>query len=228
MANRFFSRASFDFLARLAANNNRDWFDRYKQEYEKTVRTPALNFIADMGDDLRAVSPHFLAEPRKVGGSLMRVYRDVRFGRDKRPFKTNVGIHFRHRLGRDVHAPGFYLHIEPGGCFVGAGIWHPDAPTLGSLRAAIAENGSAWLKVSRDRKFARTFELAGDSLANAPRGYAKDHPLLDDLKRKDFIAIAPLPDNRVASAGIQTDVVKLFQTAAPYMKFLCRALELQF
>jgi len=228
MANRFFSQASFDFLAKLAVNNNREWFDRHKQEYEEAVRSPALNFIADMGDALQAISPHFLAEPRKVGGSLMRVYRDVRFGRDKRPFKTNIGIHFRHRLGKDVHAPGFYLHVEPGKSFVGVGIWHPDAPALARLRSAIAENGSAWLKASREPKFTKTFELAGDTLTNPPRGYAKDHPLLEDLKRKDYIAITPLADRRVATPGIKTDVVKSFQTSAPFMQFLCKALELQF
>jgi uncharacterized protein (TIGR02453 family) len=228
MVNRFFSQASFDFLAKLAVNNNREWFDRHKQEYEEAVRAPALNFIAAMGDALQAISPHFLAEPRKVGGSLMRVYRDVRFGRDKRPFKTNIGIQFRHRLGKDVHAPGFYLHIEPEKSFVGVGIWHPDAPALASLRSAIAENGGAWLKVSRDRKFSKTFELAGEALTNPPRGYAKDHPLLEDLKRKDFIAVTPLADRRVASPGIKADVVQSFQTSAPFMKFLCRALELQF
>jgi uncharacterized protein (TIGR02453 family) len=228
VAERFFTPASFDFLARLAANNERDWFRQHQQEYEDAVRTPALNFIAAMGQALRAISPHFLAEPRKVGGSLMRVHRDLRFGRDPRPYKTNVGIHFRHRLGRDVHAPGFYLHIEPGDCFVGVGIWHPDAPTLARLRGAIAANGRAWLKASRERKFARTFDLAGDSLAHAPRGYAKDHPLLADLKRKDFIAVWPLAEHRVTSAGLHTAVVQAFQAGAPFMRFLCRALELQF
>ena len=158
----------------------------------------------------------------------MRVHRDVRFGRDKRPFKTNIGIQFRHQLGRDVHAPGFYLHVEPGECFVGAGVWHPDASTLARLRSAIAEHGRAWRTASRDRKFVKTFTLTGDALANAPRGYAKDHPLLDDLKRKDFIAIAPLAEQRVTSAGLTTDVAQSFRTAAPFMKFLCQALELQF
>lgn len=228
MANRYFSRASLDFLSSLAAHNNREWFDDHKQEYEDAVRSPALDFIAAMGDELRAISPHFVADPRKVGGSLMRVYRDVRFGRDKRPFKTNIGIQFRHKLGKDVHAPGFYLHIEPDGCFIGVGIWHPDAPALGRLRTAIAENGKTWLKASREPRFAKSFELAGDALVNAPRGYAKDHPLLDDLKRKDFIAVASLPDSRVVSTALKTDVVKSYRTAAPYMKFLCRALDLQF
>ena len=228
MANRFFSPASFDFLTRLNANNNRDWFDRHKQEYEDAVRNPALDFIAAMADDIEAISPHFLAVPRKVGGSLMRVYRDVRFGRDKRPFKTNIGIQFRHFQGKDVHAPGFYVHLEPKECFLGVGIWHPDAPALGRIRTAIAENSAAWIKVSRDKKFSKTYELAGDSLANAPRGYAKDHPLLADLKRKDFIAIAGFGSRLATSANFKPEVVKSFRSAVPYMQFLCKALELPF
>ena len=228
MANRFFSPASFDFLTRLNANNNRDWFDLHKQEYEDAVRNPALDFIAAMADDIEAISPHFLAVPRKVGGSLMRVYRDVRFGRDKRPFKTNIGIQFRHFQGKDVHAPGFYVHLEPKECFLGVGIWHPDAPALGRIRTAIAENSAAWVKVSRDRKFSKTYELAGDSLANAPRGYAKDHPLLADLKRKDFIAIAGFGGRLATSANFKPEVVKSFRSAVPYMQFLCKALELPF
>lgn len=228
MANRFFSPASFDFLTRLNANNNRDWFDLHKQEYEDAVRNPALDFIAAMADDIEDISPHFLAVPRKVGGSLMRVYRDVRFGRDKRPFKTNIGIQFRHFQGKDVHAPGFYVHLEPKECFLGVGIWHPDAPALGRIRTAITENSAAWVKVSRDKKFSKTYELAGDSLANAPRGYAKDHPLLKDLKRKDFIAIAGFGSRLTTSTNFKPQVVKSFRSAVPYMQFLCKALELPF
>ncbi len=228
MASRFFSQASFDFLTKLNANNNRDWFDRHKQEYEDAVRSPALDFIDAMAEDLKSLSPHFLAVPKKVGGSLMRVYRDVRFGKDKRPFKTNIGIQFRHVQGKDVHAPGFYVHLEPKECFLGVGIWHPDAPALGRIRTAIAENSAAWVKASRDKKFAKTYQFAGDSLANAPRGYAKDHPLLEDLKRKDFIAIMEFNSKLAGNARFLPEVVKSFRTAVPLMKFLCKALELPF
>ena len=228
MANRYFTQATFDFLFRLEKNNNRDWFNLHKQDYEDLVRTPALDFIADMGDALATISPHFLAIPKKVGGSLMRVYRDVRFGKDKRPFKTNVGIQFRHKLGKDVHAPGFYLHLEPKECFVGVGIWHPDASALANIRTAISENGEAWLKASQEKNFKRKFELVGDTLTNPPRGYTRDHPLIDDLKRKDFIAITRIGDKRVITANLKPDVVKSFRTAIPLMKFLCKSLELQF
>ena len=228
MASRFFSPATFDFLKKLNANNNRDWFDQHRQQYENAVRTPALDFIAAMADDIESLSSHFLAVPRKVGGSLMRVHRDVRFGKDKRPYKTNIGIQFRHTQGKDVHAPGFYVHLEPKECFLGVGIWHPDAPALNKIRMAVAENTGAWLKASRDRKFAKAYELAGDSLANAPRGYAKDHPLLEDLKRKDFIAITEFNSKLATSTDFKPEVVKSFRSAVPYMKFLCRALELPF
>ncbi len=228
MASRFFSPASFDFLTRLNANNNREWFNRHKQEYEDAVRGPALDFIDAMADDIYALSPHFLAVPKKVGGSLMRVYRDVRFGKDKRPFKTNIGIQFRHFQGKDVHAPGFYVHLEPKECFLGVGIWHPDAPALARIRTAIADNSAAWVKASRDQQFIKGYEFAGDSLANAPRGYAKDHPLLEDLKRKDFIAIMEFNSKLASSARFQPEVVKSFRSAVPLMKFLCKALDLPF
>lgn len=228
MARHYFSRASFRFLSQLEKNNNRDWFNEHKQDYEELVRTPALDFIADMGDEIEAISSHFLAVPKKAGGSLMRPYRDVRFGKDKRPLKTNVGIQFRHFLAKDVHAPGFYLHIEPKGCFIGVGIWRPDGPTLARIRSAINENPQDWIKVSRDKGFAGKFDLAGDSLSNPPRGYKKDHPLIDDLKRKDFIGIAPLEDERVLGNTLKADVVRSFKTADPYMKFLCRTLDLPY
>ena len=127
-----------------------------------------------------------------------------------------------------MHAPGLYVHIEPEDCFLGVGIWHPDATALGRIRAAIDDNGTAWKKVSRDPAFAKSFALAGDSLVKAPRGFAKDHPLLDDLKRKDFIAIQPFTCTLATRADFKPHVVKAFQGAVPFMKFLCKALELPF
>lgn len=228
MASKYFTQASLDFLAKLEKNNNRDWFNEHKQDYEDLVRSPALDFIADMGDEIESISSHFLAVPKKVGGSLMRPYRDVRFGKDKRPFKTNAGIQFRHFLAKDVHAPGFYVHIEPHECFVGVGIWRPDGPTLASIRKAIDTQPKQWLKASRDKRFTNKFELVGEVLSNPPRGYSKDHPRIDDLKRKDFIALTPLSRDRVITSSMKTDVVKAFNIAVPYMKFLCNALEVPF
>jgi len=225
---RYFTQQSFDFLTALSNNNNREWFSDHKQLYEDVVRSPALEFIADMSDELVTISPHFLAVRRKVGGSLMRVHRDVRFAKDKRPYKTNIGIQFRHELGKDVHAPGFYLHVEPDGCFIGAGIWRPDSTALGKIRDAIVEKGDAWLSASGEKAFNKKFEISGESLKTAPRGYAKDHPLIEDLRRKDYIALCNVSDKSVKSARIKKQVVETFQLAAPYMQFLCKALDLRY
>ena len=227
MADQYFTQASLDFLNQLAVNNDRGWFDDHKQQYEDTVRTPALRFITDITDDLMAISPHFRAIPKKVGGSLMRVHRDIRFGKDKRPYKTNIGIHFRHEVGKDVHAPGFYLHIEPGGCFVGAGIWRPDSRALNKIRDAIVEKMKAWKAASDEQDFIGQFVLSGESLRNPPRGYSKDHPLLEDLKRKDFIATSALSEKSVTSPQLMGQVVERFRLAQPYVRFLCNALELR-
>lgn len=226
MAGRYFTPQTLSFLRKLASHNHRDWFEQNRHVYEEAVRQPALQFIADIADDLALLSPHFLAQPKKVGGSLMRIYRDVRFARDKKPFKTNIGIQFRHEMGRDVHAPGFYLHIEPGHCFVGAGIWRPDPTALGKVRDAVAEQSKKWLSVINDRTFSKVYTLSGETLSRPPRGYVKDHPLIADIKRKDFIAIAELDEASVLGPGLQKQVLKQFKVADGFMQFLCDALNL--
>ena len=133
MAHSYFTSDSINFLKKLAKNNDRDWFQDNKADYEDLIRSPALQFIDDMANQLAMLSPHFLAIPKKVGGSLMRVYRDTRFSKDKSPYKTNIGIQFRHEQGKDVHAPGFYFHVEPGDCFVGVGLWRPESKALNKI-----------------------------------------------------------------------------------------------
>jgi len=228
MSDRYFTKQTFTFLSSLAENNTREWFEQHKQDYEDHVREHALDFISDMDDELHAISKHFRAVPKKVGGSLMRVYRDTRFSRDKTPYKTNIGIQFRHVVGKDVHAPGYYVHISPDECFVGVGLWHPEADVLFKIREGILKNGDAWVAARDNKAFNKHFSLAGDSLTNAPRGYAKDHPLLEDLKRKDFIALAVLGKTEVTSAKFRALVVERFTQAGPFMRFLCGAVELQF
>ena len=227
MPSLYFTKQTFTFLSSLARNNTREWFEEHKQDYENFVRTPALDFISDMADEMPALSPHFRALPNKVGGSLMRIQRNLRFSKDKTPYKTNIGIQFRHEAGKDIHAPGYYVHIEPGECFVGIGLWHPDTDALFKIREAIVKNSEAWVAARDDKTFRKHFTLEGDSLANAPRGFAKDHPLMEELKRKDFIGLAPLNQTDVTSKDFRALVVELFQQATPYMRFLCKALELR-
>ncbi|NOY63769.1 MAG: DUF2461 domain-containing protein [Gammaproteobacteria bacterium] len=228
MAHAYFSQATFDFLDTLAANNQREWFHEHKADYEACVRTPALNLIADVAEVLPHLSPNFLAIPKKVGGSLMRVYRDTRFGKDKTPYKTNIGIQFRHSMGKDVHAPGYYLHISTSECFLGAGIWRPDGPSLGKIRDTIIEKERHWITARDHQPFQKHYQISGESLKTAPRGYAKDHPLIEDLRRKDFIAIHHFDPNLVCAKNLKTEMMKRFADATPYMRFLCQALALRF
>ncbi len=189
---------------------------------------PALAFIRAMGPGLTEISPHFRAEARKTGGSLMRVYRDTRFGKDKTPYKTNIGIQFRHEAGRDVHAPGFYVHISASEAFIGVGIWHPPSEALAQIRQAIDEQPDAWLAARDDDVFRRWFTLAGDSLKRPPRGYDRDHRFIEDLKRKDFIAISDLSPALAEQDDFVAIACDYFVAAAPLMQFLCKALRLPF
>lgn len=228
VARNYFTRESFRFLRELAGNNNREWFKANKVRYEEEVRGPALQFVVDFSSHLKVVSPHFRADPRTSGGSLFRIYRDVRFAKDKSPFKTHTGIQFRHERGKDVHAPGFYLHIEPGGCFAAMGIWHPDGPTLRKLREAIVAQSDPWRAQVTNPTFRERFTLSGDRLSRAPKGFAPDHPLVEDLKWKDFVAVADLSEDEVSASDFLEDYVALCQTGAGFMAFLCQALELPF
>ena len=223
-----FSKATLAFLGEIAANNNRAWFEQNKPRYEALVREPALDFIDAMAPALQDFAPHFRADLRKVGGSLMRVYRDTRFARDKTPYKTNIGIQFRHELGKDVHAPGFYLHISTAESFLAAGCWHPAADALGRIRDLVAQQPEQWFAARDNERFAAHWMLDGDSLIRPPRGYAADHPAIDDLKRKDFIALAPLSPAEVIGPRLLERASAQFAAAVPLMKFLCDALEVRY
>jgi uncharacterized protein (TIGR02453 family) len=222
----FFTEGTFNFLRELAGNNNRDWFNANKSGYESEVREPARAFIRAMAPELARFAPHFVASDKKAGGSMMRVFRDVRFSKNKQPYKTNIGIQFRHAVGKDVHAPGFYLHIEANEVFVGAGIWHPDSDTLKKIRTYIDAHPTRWQEGRDDAGFAKTFALAGDSLSRAPKGYAPDHPMIEDLKRKDFIGIAPLMPELLLQDDLVGLVGSYFETARPFMQQLCRAVNI--
>jgi len=219
---------TFRFLDTLSKNNNRKWFEKHKSDYENFVRLPALQKIEAMTEPLKAISPHFLAVAKKSGGSLMRVYRDTRFSKDKTPYKTNIGIQFRHQKGKDVHAPGFYFHVEPDEIFIGAGIWHPDSPTLAAIRKRIMSKSKEWTKITTEKKMTRTFRQAGESLVRPPRGFTPDHAMIEELKRKDHILVANLKHEDVARKSLCRKLAREFGKCAPYMKFLCDALKLRF
>ena len=216
------------FLQDLRSNNERGWFTGNRDRYEETVREPARAFIRAMAPALAAISPHFRADDRKTGGSLMRIHRDTRFSRDKTPYKTNVGIQFRHALGRDVHAPGFYVHLEPGSAFLGAGVWRPDSSALFMIRARIDEEPDTWRAVRDDEAFRAAFRLGGESLKTMPRGFARDHALAEDLRRKDFIALHELPIGDALGPEFPDLATARMRDSGGFMRFLCEALDVPF
>jgi uncharacterized protein (TIGR02453 family) len=217
-----FTSELFDFLRQLKRHNDRDWFARNKSRYESVVRDPALLFISSFASYLAKLSPHFVADPRPTRGSLFRIYRDTRFSNDKLPFKTHIGIHFSHDSGKDAHAPVFYLHLEPDRPFAAAGVWHPDNVALTKIRSAIVREPDTWAKATRK------LELEGDSLARPPKGFPCDHPYIDDLKRKDFVASVALTQAQVCSATFLNDYAKACRTMLPLVEFTTKALGLKF
>ena len=172
------------FLVDLAAHNDREWFQAHKDRYEMAVRDPFLRFVAD---------------PSPVRGSMMRIYRDIRFSRDKSPYKTAVAAHFPQANPRGQSGPALYLHLEPGKSSIGGGIWRPEPPMAKKIRDAIVRDRKRWRQIAFDRTFKSTYTMSGDSLKRLPRGYDPDDPLADDLKRKDFIVGSRLADHQITS-----------------------------
>ena len=220
--------ALFDFLRELKDNNERPWFEGNKARYRAEVRDPMLDFIQAFAEPLAEISPHFRADPRANGGSLFRIYRDTRFSKDKTPYKTNVGAHFRHTAGKDAHAPGFYLHLEPGMCFAGCGVWHPDSPTLGKIRDAIVEKPEEWTRITTSGAFCRTFRLAGEALKRPPRGYDPEHPLVEDLKRKDFVVIADVEEAEAVRPDFLDRFAAIARSGSEFTSYLCKAVGVPF
>src|SRR5688572_7712492 len=184
----------FAFLSDLARNNNRDWFQKHKSRFESDVQGPALELVSAVGERMPSVSRQIVVEAKKAGGSLLRIYRDVRFSKDKSPYQTYIAAQFRHARGKEVSAPGFYVHLSPGESFLGVGIWQPEPPDLLKIRKAVASKSAEWLKARDDRSFRADFpKLGGESLKRPPSGFPPDHPCVEDLKRKDFVAFKPIP-----------------------------------
>jgi uncharacterized protein (TIGR02453 family) len=217
----FFRPELFDFLRQLKRHNDREWFAKNKARYEEVVQNPALLFISSFAERLQKLAPNFVADPRPTRGSLFRIYRDTRFSPDKRPFKTHVGIHFSHASGEDAHAPVFYLHLEPDHCFAAAGVWHPDSRALTKIRTAIVAAPEQWAKAKRK------LELEGDSLMRPPRGFDPNHPFVEDIKRKDFVASATLIETQVCGPRFMRDFAAACRTMLPLVEFTTRALGLE-
>ena len=220
----YFSPALFDFLRSLKKNNNRDWFQKNKARYEADVKQPALRFIDDVGVGLRKISPHLVADPKPVGGSLFRINRDIRFSTDKSPYKTAVGMSFGHLRGREGPAPGFYFHLEPGESFAGGGIHMAETPTLNRIREAIVADPAGWKRAVGDPKFAPKFTNMGETLKRPPQGFDPNHPLVEDLKRKGYTWHTMFTEAEICSPDLMDRYLEACRSAAPLHRFLARAL----
>jgi uncharacterized protein (TIGR02453 family) len=224
----YFTPELFKFLRELAKHNDRGWFQKNKERYEKEARDPFLKLIGDLGPLLARVSRHFVADPRPTGGSMMRIYRDTRFSKDKSPFKTAIAAHFEHRKAEPGAAPGFYLHLEPGKSATGSGLWRPEPKPLKQIRDAIAADTRGWQKAVDGRSHGSACGMMGESLKKPPAGYDPNHPFVEDLKRKDFALRVELTDEVVCSAGFLDEVVDAFEKQSKFVQFLSKAVGLPF
>ncbi len=218
-----FSRETFRFLRRLKRNNNRPWFLKHKQEYEELVRFPMQCLIAALGPRLADAAPDFDFHPRK---SIFRIYRDVRFSKNKAPYKTNIAATFEPRGKRKpTEQPGLYVGIEPGEIFVGGGLYMPSGEQLKSIRGQIAQEPLEYLAVIEHPHFRRMFgEVMGEKLQRAPLGYPKDHEMIAHLRMKQFFVGKVLGDESSLSPRFADTVARILTETMPFIRWLQRAL----
>ncbi|MDJ0777696.1 MAG: DUF2461 domain-containing protein [Gammaproteobacteria bacterium] len=223
-----FTPKFFEFYRALARNNNRDWFNAHKADYRQAVVEPMCAFIDEMAPRLRKISPHFVADSRPHGGSMFRIYRDVRFSKDKSPYKLHAACQFRHELGRDAHTVGFYVHLSTAEAVFGGGIWLPPAAELLKIRNTIADNPHAWRDIKNSRMVKKYFGgIGGDGLKRPPRGFAADHEHIDDIKRKSFFLMRREAPEVILRDSFVREVEKTFSAAMPLMEYIGYAQDIE-
>lgn len=228
-----FTADTFQFLTDLRANNSKEWFEANRKRYEAHGKGPLTEFVRAMGPHLAAISPHYVANESKQGGSAFRIFRDVRFSKDKSPYKTHLAAQFRHAAVRGstsetVHAPGFYAHISPpgtgemDGCFGGFGMWQPEPPHVLAIRNRIVAQPEQWAAARAG------LTLVGQSLKRPPAGFDPAHPHAEDLRRKDFISVENFEPADVMRPDFPARYAAACTRTAPLMRFLCQSVGLDF
>ncbi len=225
----YFTDATYKFLRGLARHNSREWFQTHKADYDAQVRAPFQRLLVDLQPALADVSAHYLADPKEVGGWLFRIQRDTRFANDKTPYKPWQGARLFHARGRQVQAPSFYLHLQPGNCFVGAGLWHPETATQRAVRQFIFDNPGSWKAAAHAPAFRRRFELDEDEkLVRPPQGFPAEFEFIEDLKHKNFVALRAIDDEAILGAKLRQTLATDLAGLAPFVDYLCAALDLEF
>jgi uncharacterized protein (TIGR02453 family) len=210
------------FLKDIARNNNRDWFEKNKAKY-LDAKMQFEDFLEAFHKELVKVDDTLASlSPRKSG---FRIYRDVRFSKDKRPYKVNMGAGFSPG-GKMMQEPGYYIHLEPGKSFVAAGFYMPDSANLAKIRQEIDYNAKGFLKILNDKKFKKNFSGLDDfdKVKTAPKGYPKDHPHIELLKNKSFIASHYFSDAQVKDKKFVKQLVEVCKTIKPLNDFLREAI----
>ena len=220
-----FGKASLAFLRALERNNRRDWFEAHRGDYEEHVKEPLTALVLEMDRRFREFAPEIVGEPRR---SMFRIHRDVRFSKDKSPYKTHASCWFFHgggssKVGREAHGggAGYYFHLEPGASLLAGGIWMPPAPALKRFRAAIAADPRAFERFVLSPGFARRFGALGDDavLKRTPRGYAEDHPAARWLKYQSFTVSRPLTDAQVTSSRLTSLLEADYRVMLPLVRW---------
>ena len=216
-----FPKEGISFLQKLKRNNNRPWFQKHKEEYEQLVKFPMQCLIASLARKLADDAPEILFNARK---SIFRIYRDVRFSKNKAPYKTNIAASFDFRGKKSpTETPGLYLGIEPGAIFTGGGLYMPSGDQLKAIRRSIADNPDEFLDIVRNRAFKRTFgEVMGEKLQKAPLGYPKDHAMIGFLRHKQFYIGMESGHEPCLRPGFADTVAQVFRDAMPFVRWLMR------
>ena len=212
---------SLKFLADLRNNNNREWFEANKLRFQD-AKSDFETFVGMLiGEIAKFDAPIASLEPKK---SIFRIYRDTRFSKDKSPYKSSLGAHLLAggRKGERGRA-GYYIHISPGDCFLAGGAHLPAAGWMAEIRREICDNAIDLRRIAGTKIFKKFFgEIEGETLKSAPRGYPRDHPQIDLLKRKSFLAVHRMADKTVTSAGFLMHATTVFKALYPFGQFLNR------
>ncbi len=213
--------ATISFLESLATNNNKPWFDQHRDEYAVAKEDFEI-LISEILSGLAESEPMFKEQNAK--DCIFRIFRDVRFSKDKTPYKPNFGAFFS-KGGRKFPGAGYYLHLEPGGkSFTGGGLWMPEAPLLKAVRQEVDYNFAEFGKIIEDKKFKKIFgKIEGEQLKKLPAGYTDDNPAAEYLKLKSFTVMHQLDDENLVSKTFVKKTLEVFGTMKPFIDYLNRA-----
>ncbi len=215
--------STLKFLKDLKKNNNREWFAENKHKYD-LAKADVVKFVSEILSNISKSIPEL--QVLKAEKCIMRIYRDVRFSKNKDPYKLNFGIYFPIK-DKSVHAPGYYLHIQPGESFVGGGFWMPPADALKNIRQEIDYNTDEFLSILSSKSFKKYYDSLSeeDKLQTAPKGYPKDHPHIELLKLKSFTVFHSIADEEFSDTKITKAISEAIVTMKPFVDFLQRANE---